>query len=58
MKGTQEEDLPRRFDDDVILEIEDGTDRERPLVRISDTREEAAWVSSSIDSVVSLSECR
>jgi len=58
MKGTQEEDLPRRFDDDIILEIEDGTDRDRPLVRISDTREETAWVSSSIDSVVSLSECR
>ena len=58
MKGTQEEDLPRRFDENVILEIEDGSDRERPLVRITDTKKDAAWVSASIDAVISLSECR
>ncbi len=58
MKGTQEEELPRRFDDDIILEIEDGSDRERPLVRITDTQKDAAWVSASIDAVISLSECR
>ncbi|MGA9402513.1 MULTISPECIES: hypothetical protein [unclassified Haladaptatus] len=58
MKGTQEEELPRRFDEDVILEIEDGSDRKRPLVRMTDTRRDAAWVSASIDAVISLSEYR
>ena len=57
MDGTQEE-LPRRFDDETILEIEDGADRERPLIRMRDTRAEEAWVSASIDAVVSLSESR
>ncbi|MCO8242531.1 MULTISPECIES: hypothetical protein [unclassified Haladaptatus] len=58
MKGTQEEELPRRFDEDVVLEIEDGSDRKRPLVRMTDTQQDAAWVSASIDAVISLSEYR
>ncbi|GAA5048434.1 hypothetical protein ACFFQF_08120 [Haladaptatus pallidirubidus] len=58
MEGTQEEELPRRFDDKIILEIEDGSDRERPLIRMCDTRANEAWVSASIDSVISLSEHR
>lgn len=58
MKGTHDDELPQRFDDDVILEIEDGSDRERPLVRMTDRLEDAAWVSASIDAVISLSECR
>ncbi len=58
MEGTQEEELPRRFDEKIILEIEDGSDRERPLIRMRDTRAEEAWVSASIDTVVSLSERR
>ncbi|SIR57567.1 hypothetical protein SAMN05421858_2906 [Haladaptatus litoreus] len=58
MDGTQEETLPRRFDDKIILEIEDGSDKERPLIRMRDTRAEKAWVSASIDTVISLSEHR
>ncbi|WP_266079520.1 hypothetical protein [Haladaptatus caseinilyticus] len=58
MEGTQEEELPRRFDEKIVLEIEDGSDHERPLIRMRDTRAEEAWVSTSIDAVVSLSERR
>ncbi|WP_458207501.1 hypothetical protein [Haladaptatus sp. NG-SE-30] len=58
MESTHEEELPQRFDDRTVLEIEDGADRDRPLVRMRDSRDEEAWVASSIDAVVSLSECR
>lgn len=58
MKGTQEEELPQRFDDQIVLEIEDGADRDRPLVRMRDSSDDDAWVASSIDTVVSLSEYR
>ncbi|WP_435156038.1 hypothetical protein [Haladaptatus sp. DFWS20] len=58
MESTQEEELPRRFDEKVILEIEDGSDHERPLIRMRDTRAADAWLSASIDTVISLSERR
>ncbi|WP_458188765.1 hypothetical protein [Haladaptatus sp. NG-WS-4] len=58
MKGTHDEELPQRFDDRIVLEIEDGADRDRPLVRMRDSSDESAWVASSIDAVVSLSEHR
>ncbi|WP_227375152.1 hypothetical protein [Haladaptatus halobius] len=58
MEGTHEEELPQRFDDRIILEIEDGADRDRPLVRMRDSSDDGAWVASSIDAVVSLSEYR
>ncbi|WP_227352959.1 hypothetical protein [Haladaptatus salinisoli] len=58
MEGTHEEELPERFDDRIVLEIEDGADRERPLVRMRDASDDEAWVESSIETVVSLSEHR
>ncbi|WP_327050512.1 hypothetical protein [Halomicrococcus gelatinilyticus] len=63
MSGTQEsgrhdEQLPDRFDERVELEIEDGADRERPVVRMRDAVENDAWVTAEIDAVVSLSEHR
>lgn len=63
MSGTHEsrrhdEQLPDRFDERVQLEIEDGAERERPLVRMRDVGENEAWVAAQIDAVVSLSERR
>ena len=56
--GRHDEQLPDRFDDRVQLEIEDGADRERPVVRMRDVARDEAWVTSQIDAVVSLSEYR
>ncbi|WP_433626102.1 hypothetical protein [Halomicrococcus sp. NG-SE-24] len=56
--STHEEQLPQRFDERVELEIEDGAERERPLVRMRDATDDEAWVAANIDAVVSLSEHR
>lgn len=55
---NRDDQLPDRFDERVSLEIEDGANRERPLVRMRDADEEMAWVAASIDVIESLSECR
>ncbi|RBI63232.1 hypothetical protein DMJ13_01430 [halophilic archaeon] len=56
--STSEEQLPQRFDERVELKIEDGAERDRPLVRMCDATDDEAWVAATIDAVVSLSEHR
>ena len=55
MRGSHNEKLPERFDEQVTLEIEDDMDG-RPTVRMTDDSTPDAWVSADIRALVSLPE--
>lgn len=55
MRGRQNERLPERFDERVILDIDDDTDG-RPTVRIQDESAPDAWITADIQALVSLPE--
>lgn len=55
MRGRHNQRLPERFDEEVVLEIEDSDDG-RPTVRMQDRSVSEAWISAEIDAVVSLPE--
>ncbi|WP_167599382.1 hypothetical protein [Halorussus marinus] len=55
MRGSQNEQLPARFDEEVQLQIDDATDG-RPTVRMQDRRVSEAWISADISALVSLPE--
>lgn len=55
MRGRQNEKLPGRFDEQVLLEIEDS-ESGRPTVRMQDRTASEAWISADITALVSLPE--
>jgi len=55
MRGSHNEQLPERFDEEVQLQIEDDADG-RPTVRMQDRYVSEAWISADISALVSLPE--
>lgn len=56
--GYENERLPPRFDDRLTVEIQHGDSDERPLVVIRDVTQDNAWITTSVENVSSLPECR
>lgn len=54
---SADDSLPERFDSQLTLEIEDEADGE-PLATIRDEDDADAWLTTTVDSVVSLPELR
>jgi len=55
MRGSHNEQLPERFDEEVQLQIDDDTEG-RPTVRMQDRCVSEAWISADISALVSLPE--
>lgn len=55
MRGSHNTELPERFDEQVVLEIDDDTDG-RPTVRMQDQADDSAWIAADIQALVSLPE--
>ena len=56
--GYENEQLPPRFDDRLTVEIQHGDATERPQVVIRDVTADNAWITTAVDNVNSLPECR
>jgi hypothetical protein len=56
MRGKQNTRLPERFDEQVMLEIEEDDAGGKPTVRMQDQSATDAWISADIQALVSLPE--
>ena len=56
--GYENERLPPRFDDRLTVEIQHAAENERPQVVIRDVTTDNAWLTTAVDNVRSLPECR